>query len=122
MSKKQSLRIQISFKERIDDIEIYNWIEDKSSVIGVSGFIKSVLKEAMDKEVSSWQNQKYELEIKAAKNETQLDAYKEKLWEDFEVSYIQAMEFKKDDFDAAAAGKENKKYNIEIKEKSAMAE
>lgn len=50
MSKKQSLIIQISFKERIDDIEIYNWIEEKSSVIGVSGFIKSVLKEAMEKE------------------------------------------------------------------------
>ena len=73
-------------------------------------------KEALDKEVSALQNQKYELEIKQAKNETQLDTYKEKLWEDFEVSYIQAMEFKKDDFDAASAGKENRQLKARIKQ------
>ena len=48
--KKQSLRIQISFKEKYDDLELYNWILTKASVIGISGFIKSILKEAMLKE------------------------------------------------------------------------
>lgn len=48
MAKKQSLRIQISFKEKPDDLEIYNWVEEKSSIIGTSSFIKSILKEAMD--------------------------------------------------------------------------
>ena len=47
MSKKQSLRVQISFKEKMEDLEIYNWIEEKSQIIGVSAFIKSFLKEAM---------------------------------------------------------------------------
>lgn len=73
-------------------------------------------KETLDKEVGTLQNQKYELEIKQAKNETQLDTYKEKLWEDFEVSYIQAMEFKKEDFDAASAGKENRQLKARIKQ------
>lgn len=50
MGKKQSLRIQISFKEKMDDLEIYNWVEEKSKIIGISSFIKLVLKEAMDKE------------------------------------------------------------------------
>lgn len=50
MSKKQSLRIQISFKEKLDDLEIYNWVEENSKIIGVSAFIKSVLKKAMDQE------------------------------------------------------------------------
>ena len=50
MSKKQSLRIQISFKEKMEDLEIYNWIEERSKIMGVSAFIKTVLKEAMDKE------------------------------------------------------------------------
>ena len=53
MSKKQSLRIQISFKEKMEDLEIYNWIEEKSKIMGVSAFIKTVLKEAMDKEKES---------------------------------------------------------------------
>ncbi len=73
-------------------------------------------KEALDKAVSALQDQKYELEIRQAKNETQLDTYKEKLWEDFEVSYIQAMEFKKDDFDAVSAGKENRQLKARIKQ------
>ena len=38
MSKKQSLRVQISFKEKMEDLEIYNWIEEKSKIIGVSAF------------------------------------------------------------------------------------
>lgn len=73
-------------------------------------------KETLDKTVGALQDQKYELEIKEAKNETQLDTYKEKLWEDFEVSYLQAMEFKKEDFDAQAAGKENRRLKARIKE------
>lgn len=73
-------------------------------------------KEALDREVNAFQGQKYELEIKQAKNETQLDTYKEKLWEDFEVSYIQAMEFKKEDFDVASAGKENRQLKARIKQ------
>ena len=48
--KKQSLRIQISFMEKYDDREVYNWILSSSSMVGISGFIKSILKEAMLKE------------------------------------------------------------------------
>ncbi len=72
-------------------------------------------KESFDKKVAAFQDQKYELEIKVAKNETQLDAYKEKLWEEFEISYIQAMEFKKEDFNVAVAAKENRQLKARIK-------
>ena len=40
-------------KEKMEDLEIYNWIEEKSKIMGVSAFIKTVLKEAMDKEKES---------------------------------------------------------------------
>ena len=73
-------------------------------------------KAALDHKLESTQNQKYELEIKNAKNETQLDTYKNKLWEDFEVSYIQAVEFKRKDFVMATAVKENKQIKGRIKE------
>lgn len=73
-------------------------------------------KEELDHQVNALQDQKYELEIKEAKNQTQLDSYKEKLWEDFEVSYIQAMEFKKQDFVMSAAVKENRQIKSRIKE------
>lgn len=73
-------------------------------------------KEAVDGKLSSLQNQKYELEIKNAKNETQLDTFKDKLWEDFEISYIQAMEFKSEDFVMSTAVKENRQIKNRMKE------
>lgn len=73
-------------------------------------------KEALEQQVNALQNQKYELEIKEAKNETQLNNYKEKLWENFEVSYVQAMEAKQKDFVMAGAVKENRQLQARMKE------
>ncbi|MDO4545058.1 MAG: chromosome segregation protein SMC [Bacillota bacterium] len=73
-------------------------------------------KKALDEKLESLRNQKYELEIKNAKNETQLDTYKNKLWEDFEVSYIQAMEFKSEKFVMSSAVKENRQIKNRMKE------
>jgi len=73
-------------------------------------------KEELDSRLSNARNQKYQLEIKNAKNETQLDTYKNRLWEDFEVSYVQAMEFRSDDFVMSSAVKENRKIKSRMKE------
>lgn len=73
-------------------------------------------KEAADSRIESMQTQKYELEIKNAKNETQLDTYKNKLWEDFEISYIQAMDFRSEDFVMSSAVKENRAIKNRMKE------
>jgi chromosome segregation protein len=73
-------------------------------------------KEELTQKLQKLQDQKYELEIKKAKNETQLDTYKNKLWEDFEVSYIQAMEFKSDEFVMSTAVKENRRIKERIRE------
>lgn len=62
------------------------------------------------------QDKKYELDIRKAKNETQLETYKDKLWEDFEVSYIQAMEFKAEKFVMSTAVKENRQIKNRMKE------
>ena len=72
-------------------------------------------KESVTSKLETVRNQKYELEVKKAKNETQLDTYKNKLWEDFEVSYIQAMEFKKSDFVMSSAVKENREIKSRMK-------
>lgn len=51
-------------------------------------------KEELDYQVNALQDQKYELENQRGQNQTQLDSYKEKLWEDLKFPGIQAMEFK----------------------------
>ncbi len=73
-------------------------------------------KEDMDGILSGYQTQKYELEIKQAKYETQLDSYKDKLWEEFEISYLQAIEFRKKEFNLAVAVKESRDIKNRIKE------
>ena len=66
--------------------------------------------------LNSYQDQKYQQEIKLAKNETQLDTIKEKLWEEFEISYAQAMEFKKDNFVLTTAVKESREIKNRLRE------
>lgn len=89
--------------------------EDKAEVVRSINSL-SAEKETIDSKMNSLQNQKYELEIKNAKNETQLDTYKDKLWEDFEISYIQAMEFKSEEFVMSTAVKENRQIKNRMKE------
>ncbi|MBR3787599.1 MAG: chromosome segregation protein SMC [Firmicutes bacterium] len=89
--------------------------EDKADVTRSIGSLNAE-KETIDSKMNSLQNQKYELEIKNAKNETQLDTYKDKLWEDFEISYIQAMEFKSEEFVMSTAVKENRQIKNRMKE------
>ena len=61
-------------------------------------------------------DQKYQLEIKFAKNESQLDSLKEKLWEEFEISYLQAIQFKKEEFVMSTAQKESRDIKNRLRE------
>ncbi len=83
----------------------------------VSKYLDEITKKKDDIEgvLNVHQTQKYELEIKQAKYETQLDAYKDKLWEEFEISYIQAIEFKKKEFNLPVALKESKEIKNRMK-------
>ncbi len=66
--------------------------------------------------LNSYQDKKYQIEIKLAKNETQMDTWKEKLWEDFEISYAQALSMKKSDFVLSAATKESREIKSRMRE------
>jgi chromosome segregation protein len=62
------------------------------------------------------QSRKYETEIRRAKNDTLLGSMKDKLWDEFELSYIQAAEFRKKDFVISAAVKESREIKNRMKE------
>ena len=48
---REDLRINVSFKSlNPDEVELYEWIKNKSKGIGPSGFIKMHLFELMNKE------------------------------------------------------------------------
>lgn len=50
MSKKQSLKLALSFKENIRDLEIYNFLIDTiKDEMGISTYIKMLISEDMKK-------------------------------------------------------------------------
>ena len=73
-------------------------------------------KNSMEGILLDYQTSKHELELKLTKNETLVESYKEKLWEDFEVSYVQAIEFRKKDFVMSSAVKESREIKNRMKE------
>jgi len=66
--------------------------------------------------LNAYQDQRYREEIKLAKNETQLDTFKERLWEEFEISYLQAVDLKKSDFVMSSAQKESREIKNRLRE------
>lgn len=70
----------------------------------------------LGEQINTYRDHRYQQEIKLAKNETQLDTLKEKLWEDFEVSYLQALQLRKEDFVMSSAQKEDREIRNRLKE------
>lgn len=85
---------------------------------GISAYLGQIeeSKSEMDRQLFAQQQKKYDAEVKLARNETQISGWKDKLWEDFEVSYLQAMEFEAEDFVMSKAQKESRELRARIKE------
>ncbi len=64
----------------------------------------------------SFQTTKHELQMKLERNETQIENYKQRLWDEYEISYIQAMEFENKDFSMSTAQKEGREIRARMKE------
>lgn len=44
MSKKQSLKLQLSFKENVRDLDLYNFLNDEiKETLGISTYIKLLI-------------------------------------------------------------------------------
>ncbi|MBQ1396654.1 MAG: chromosome segregation protein SMC [Eubacterium sp.] len=61
-------------------------------------------------------DEKYRIEIRSAKGETQLETLKEKLWEEFEITYAQAADRRNEDFVYSRAVKETREIRSRMKE------
>lgn len=46
---KKGNRFQISFKENVQEIELMNYMLEKSSIVGISSYIKTLIAEDMYK-------------------------------------------------------------------------
>ena len=71
---------------------------------------------SIEDDINDMISRKQDYEIKLAKNETQLDVLKQRLLEDYEITYAQALELKKEDFVYSSAVKEAKEIRIRMDE------
>ncbi len=62
------------------------------------------------------QSKKHESELRLARYEAQAESLREKLWDEFEMSYAQAAEHEAEDFVMSRALKESKEYRDRIRE------
>ena len=111
---EESYREKQEEKTRLEEY-IAEITEEKALLSAKLGEMTTEFTEIGDR-LNACQDQKYQLEIKLAKNETQLDTLKEKLWEEFEISYAQAISFKKNDFVLSAATRESREIKNRMKE------
>lgn len=61
-------------------------------------------------------DQKYKLEVKTTRNETLIEAQKEKLWDEFDVSYAEALDMKNPEFAITSGNKEMREVKLRIAE------
>ena len=66
--------------------------------------------------IEETRDRKYRLEIRTAKNETLLDTQKDKLWDEFEVSYAEALDLRQPDFAVTAGSRELREIKLRLAE------
>lgn len=67
-------------------------------------------------EAAKLHDEKYKLELKTTKNETLLNTQKDKLWDDFEISYAEAMDLRDEAFAVTAGNKEAREIRLRMSE------
>ena len=67
-------------------------------------------------ELEAVRDERYKLEVRTARNETLLDTQKDKLWDEFEVSYAEALDMRDENFAVTAGNRESREIRLRLAE------
>ena len=67
-------------------------------------------------DLESIRDERYRLEVRTARNETLLDTQKDKLWDEFEVSYAEALDMRDENFAITAGNRESREIRLRLAE------
>ena len=67
-------------------------------------------------ELEAVRDERYRLEVRTARNETLLDTQKDKLWDEFEVSYAEALDMRDENFAITAGNRESREIRLRLAE------
>ncbi len=125
--KAQKERLTTTDEESGDKERALN--EEKSVLEEKIGVVKAELEEVRAENDSllasqrsaretleSVRDERYKLEVKTARNETLLDTQKDKLWDEFEVSYAEALDMRDENFAITAGNKESRAIRLRLAE------
>lgn len=101
---------------KVEIEELLEAIENKLSDCDKTITDSEVEEDETRKTVESLQGQKHDLEIKITKNDGQVDSLKDRLWEEFEISYAEALDMQAEDFVISRAVQENRKIKSRLRE------
>lgn len=96
--------------------------EHIAGLVSEADILKSEHEKALKRQKESaaalekMRDEKYKLDIKATKSETILSTQKDKLWDEFEMSYAEALDMKDEDFAITAGNKEAKEVRLRMAE------
>ena len=105
----------ILVKEKEESEQRLSEVQKKKADISAYLAQEERRRDEMADQLNDQARKKFEAELKLEKNENQIAGWKDKLWEDFEISYIQAMEFESEDFVMSQAQKESRELRAKIK-------
>lgn len=91
-------------------------IEEERKTYTASYDDEALARDSLERELVALSNQKSELDIRKTRQETQLENARNKLWEEFDISYAQAVDYRKDTFVLSAAIKENRGIKARLRE------
>lgn len=69
----------------------------------------------LDNKLSDMAAQRHELELKLTRQETLVEGYKDKLWEDYEITYVMALEYQEEEISINSALRKLRQIKSEIK-------
>ncbi|MCF0140731.1 MAG: chromosome segregation protein SMC [Mogibacterium sp.] len=99
--------------------ELDKYIEDLQSSIDTNKIENDTANRSMkskNNDLNKARDDYYRIDVKTARNEAMLDAQKEKLWDEFEVSYAEALDMRDPDFAITAGNRESKEIKLRIAE------
>lgn len=108
---------EISLREDKEKLEAL--IEDLSAAIEANkDKSEKLLADQKDCRVrlEETKDESYKLDVKIARSETLSETQKEKLWDEFEVSYAEALDMRSDDFAITAGNKESREIRVRLAE------
>ncbi len=113
-SDGSEIEVLVSERENLESV-LSKLTHERDDVVAKQRALESEQSGAAEK-INDLRDRKYQIEIKAAKGDTQLEALKEKLWEEFEISYAQAADRRREDFVYSRAVKETRTIRNRIRE------